>query len=242
LAAREEEEWGLADCILCGSQYVADGLASMGVERSKCRVMPYGLDIAAFRPREGRSGSDLNVLFVGAVGLRKGVPDLLEAIRRLRSGRIRCRLAGAVELNQQWLAERLGSAEVLGQLPRSEVISMYHWADVLVLPSICEGSAVSTYEALACGVPVITTPNAGSVIRDGMDGFVVPIRNPDAIAACLQSLLEDRDLLSQMSVNARQRSKEFSLDRYAARLISLLTSLPGENFDGVVRPRAASLQ
>jgi glycosyltransferase involved in cell wall biosynthesis len=105
---------------------------------------------------------------------------------------------------------------------------MYHWADALVGPSICEGSVLVSYEALACGLPVITTPNAGSVVRDGRDGFVVPIRDSDAIGDCLNRLLVNRELLTAMSVSALERSREFTLERYGERLIELLTSILGQ--------------
>jgi glycosyltransferase involved in cell wall biosynthesis len=239
LAAREEAEWRLADCIVCGSEFVAAGLESIGVERAKCWVVPYGVDTSTFRPREDRgSGRGLNVLFIGAVGLRKGVPYLLEALRIVDNARLRCRLVGHIEVNRHWLAEHQGSAEVMGPVPRSDVMSMYDWADVFVLPSICEGSATVTYEALACGLPVITTPNSGSVVRDGKDGFVVPIRDPDAIAARLRQLLENCQLRRTISANARQRSQEFSLQSYAARVISLVNSLIGVKESGNTTPTA----
>lgn len=228
LAEREEAEWQLADRILCVSEFVATGVKSLVEAGTKCWVVPYGIDTATFRPSPARIHKDrLNVLFAGAVGLRKGVPYLLEALRKLSSSQIHCRLVGHVDLDLGWLAPFRNVAEVLGTVPRSEITRMYDWADVFVLPSICEGSAGVTYEALACGLPVITTPNSGSMVRDGIDGFVVPIRHPDAIATCLERLFEDRELLRTMSENARQRGLEFGLERYAERLISLTHSLIG---------------
>lgn len=70
----------------------------------------------------------------------------------------------------------------LGRVPRAEMKDLYNWADVFVLPSICEGSAMVTYEALLAGIPTITTDNSGSIVRDGIDGAIVPIREIDAIA------------------------------------------------------------
>jgi len=99
----------------------------------------------------------------------------------------------------------------------------YSWADVFLLPSLCEGSATVCYEALAAGLPVITTPNAGSVVRDGVDGFIVPIRDAEAIAEKLDLLAKDRDLLAAMSANAVARSREFTLAKYSERLVATLT-------------------
>ena len=226
VAVREEQEWALADRIMCGSEFVAAGIGALGAETTKCQVVPYGIDTHHFRPKETRLSKDtLNVLFVGAVGLRKGVLYLLEALRRLRSARVHCRLVGLVEVDWRRLADYSGSAEVLGPLPRSEIMRMYRWADVLVLPSICEGSALVTYEALACGLPIVTTANSGSVVRDGVDGFVVPIRDSEAIAARLERLLEDTQLLAEMSANARSRAQEFDLDNYGAQVVAAIEAL-----------------
>jgi glycosyltransferase involved in cell wall biosynthesis len=93
-------------------------------------------------------------------------------------------------------------------------------ADVFVFPSIEEGSALVTYDALACGLPVITTPNAGSVVRDEIDGLIVPIRDVGALAAALQRLREDRDLRERMGRSARTRAEEYPWSRYRHSLLA----------------------
>jgi glycosyltransferase involved in cell wall biosynthesis len=109
---------------------------------------------------------------------------------------------------------------------------MYRWADVLVLPSICEGSATVIYEGLACGLPVITTPNAGSVVRDGREGFIVPIRDADAIANALEQLLRDKNLLLMMSDNALKRGREFDVTDYGKRLVGDVMGAINRSSDG----------
>ncbi len=96
----------------------------------------------------------------------------------------------------------------------------YDWADVFVLPTICEGSATVCYEAMAAGLPVITTPNAGSLVRDGVDGFIVPIRDAEALADKIMAVETDRELLRTMSDNAAQHARDFTWERYAERLIA----------------------
>src|SRR5690606_13675779 len=91
-----------------------------------------------------------------------------------------------------------------------------------LLPTLSEGSAMVCYEALAAGLPVITTPNAGSVVRDGVDGFIVPIRDGLAIAERLERLATEPGLLEQMSANALETAKEYTLDKYATRLLQAL--------------------
>jgi len=71
-------------------------------------------------------------------------------------------------------------------------------------------------------LPIITTPNAGSVVRDGVDGFIVPVRDAEAIAGKLELLARDRDLLAWMSANALARSREFTVEKYGERLLAAI--------------------
>lgn len=98
-------------------------------------------------------------------------------------------------------------------------------ADVFVLPSLAEGSAEVTYEALACGVPVITTKAAGSVVRDGIEGRIVPERDPDAVAAAILEIVEDREKRNRMAFAARERARHYTWDRYGERLVTALRGL-----------------
>jgi glycosyltransferase involved in cell wall biosynthesis len=80
-------------------------------------------------------------------------------------------------------------------------------------------------EALASGLPVITTPNAGSVMRDGVDGFVVPIRDAEALAEKIELLAKNPELLAWMSHNARERAQEFSWEKYGERLVETISGV-----------------
>jgi glycosyltransferase involved in cell wall biosynthesis len=158
------------------------------------------------------------------VCLRKGAPYMLEAARALK-GLAEFRWCGALQLLPE-AARRLGEyVDLRGPVPRPQMAEHYAWADVFLLPSICEGSATVCYEALAAGLPVITTPNAGSVVRDGLEGFIVPIRDVGAIADRLERLAGDRELLEEMSRRAAERAKEFTLEKYGARLIRALAAV-----------------
>ena len=98
-------------------------------------------------------------------------------------------------------------------------------ADVFVLPTLCEGFALAHLEAMACGVPVVTTPNCGSVVRDGVDGFIVPIRDAEALAEKIELLVTDRELRTRLGHNARERAREFTWDRYGQRLFAAFERL-----------------
>lgn len=228
MTQREEAEWALADVIFCPSEFVASGLQSLGVSPEKCRVVPYGIDLNRFRLAggDGRAGNAkggaLNVLFVGHVSVRKGVPALLEGLRRLNSTHIRCRLVGSVNLDPRRLAQYTDLVEVMGAVPRAHIGEHYRWADVLVFPSACESFGLVTCEAFAAGVPVIATPNSGSIVTDGVDGFIVSVGDSASIAERLERLASDRELLRSMSARALERSREFDTSSYGRRLLQTI--------------------
>ena len=223
---REEEEWKSADLILCGSEFVRDGIAQCGGPVEKCVVIPYGVDVSsrdltADLRLPTSSPHALRVLTVGSVGLRKGSPYVLEAARQLK-GRAQFRMVGGIGVTREAEVQLREHLELTGPVPRSEIARHFAWADVFLLPSLCEGSATVTYEALAYGLPVICTPNTGSVVRDGVEGFIVPIRDAAAIVDRLRQFLDDSELLKRMSANGAVRAKEFTVAKYGDRLTSAL--------------------
>ena len=216
---RERMEWEGADVILCGSEFVRAGIQSCGGPVERCSVVPYGVDFPIASSRRDFGRRKLRVITVGAVGLGKGAPYILAAAKSLKK-QAGFRMAGHINITSHARALLSRHVELLGVVPRSEIHSCYEGADVFLLPSVSEGSAGVCYEALAAGLPVITTPNAGSVVRDGIDGFIVPIRSPEAIIEKLDRLASDPDLLAFMSKNARERSADYTLERYGERLLS----------------------
>lgn len=226
---RESEEWRSADVILCGSDFVRKGIAKCGGPVEKCLVVPYGVDsrFNVASPPKQREGSKLRVLTVGSVGLRKGSPYVLRAAMRCEK-ETTFRMVGSVNVSGEAVAELREHVEVVGEVPRSKIYQHYAWADVFLLPSICEGSATATYEALAAGLPVICTPNTGSIVRDGKDGYIVPIRDHEAIARCIIRLADNDRLRQTMSENAQKRYEQTgSFNAYARRLLKVISEASG---------------
>jgi glycosyltransferase involved in cell wall biosynthesis len=223
LIERCEQETSLADIILAGSEYVKTTLVAHGVPPRRVRVVPYGVDVVRFAapPPQKRMRRGLRLLFVGQIGIRKGVRYLFEAVRRLKSSGVELTLVGAPAGSGRSLQRYRDCFRHIPHVPHSEVHRLYHDADVFVYPSLHEGSALATYEALACGLPVITTPNSGSVVRDGVDGFIVPIRDANALEEKISLLLRSDALREHMSENARRRAEEFSWSAYHKRIAHL---------------------
>ena len=248
---REQAEWPLADLILCGSEFVRDGIRQCGGPVGKCVVVPYGVDVpensleskvqsleshgqgavrsfitqpSTFNLQPSIAPRPLRVLTVGAVGLRKGAPYVLEAARRLK-GKAQFRWVGAIHLLPEAAAGMAKHVELMGTVPRPAMAAHYQWADVFLLPSICEGSATATYEALAHRLPVICTPNTGSMIRDGTDGLIVLVQNAGGLVTRVEKFAEDAELRSRLADNARNRAAEFTVAAYGQRLFAALGAL-----------------
>jgi glycosyltransferase involved in cell wall biosynthesis len=119
----------------------------------------------------------------------------------------------------------LDLVEPLGRVSHSEMPARLKAADVFVFPSLFEGSAVVTYEALACGLPSVVTESAGSVVRDGIEGFVVPPRDVDLLAAKMMELGNDSALRARMATAARLRALEYDWPRYHGALVDAVSIL-----------------
>jgi len=223
---RKDGEMENADIILACSQHVARSLLKWGIAESKIRVMHYGApEVVAVRKwTKEESRKPLRVLFVGAIGQRKGVGDLLAAIQTLNSPQIQLVMMGSM----------LGSDEVFRRWrhwfqyevprPHSAVLDLMRSCDVLVLPSIADGFGLVVSEAMACGLPVIVTPNTGAsdYVTDGVDGFIVPIRSSDAIATRLDQLASDREKLAEMGQAAVQKARSWSWRNYREEILDQL--------------------
>lgn len=220
-AARERAEWALADIIVCPSDFVRESVRACGGPIEKCVVVPFGVDPGKEPVQRTSREGPLRVLTAGAVGLRKGSPYVLAAAEALRDV-ASFRLVGPCTVPDAQFQLLDSVADVPGVIPRSEMRAQYDWADVFLLPSVCEGSAMAVYEALAAGLPAIVTSSTGSIVRDGIEGFITPLGDAPAIIQRLRLLATDRELLKTMSRNARQRAIEFSVERYGERLLAAL--------------------
>jgi glycosyltransferase involved in cell wall biosynthesis len=239
---REDAEWQAADLIICGSEFVRQGIRDCGGPVEKCVVVPYGVDWGGGNAetlktemlksdgqraegggRRAEGGNrPLRVLTVGAVGLRKGAPYVLAAAKQMK-GRAQFRMVGSIGVTPEAQAQLREHLELTGPVPRSDIAKHFAWADVFLLPSICEGSATVTYEALGYGLPVICTPNTGSVVRNGVEGFIVPVRDATAIGGRIERLAKDAELRAQMTANAKARAAEFTVAAYGQRLLAAFT-------------------
>ena len=147
------------------------------------------------------------------------------AWRRVRRPGWRLQLLGGLPADPAPLAPYRDEVEWLGRLGHADVPAAMARADVFVFPSLFEGSAVVTYEALACGLPSVVTPSAGSVVRDGIEGLVVPPAEVEPLAAALEQLGNDPERRAAMSRAARLRAEAYDWTRYHAALAVVFEEL-----------------
>lgn len=215
--ARIATEVHRADVVVVGSRFAADSFAGV-VEDERLLVVPYGVDTSAFRPiRRAAPNGRIRVLFAGQLTQRKGIGYLLEAHALLDPARFELDLVGPLVGRGRWLSSYSGKFRHSAGVRPQDMPAVYHHADVLVLPSLIEGSAIVVLEAMASGLPVIVTPNVGAdAVRDGVDGFIVPIRSAAAIAERLEELARDEEFRAQMGRNGRERALQFDWQVFRA--------------------------
>jgi starch synthase len=206
---RELAEYESADVIVVPSGFAKRSFVGKNFSNEKVRIVPFGVNLDLFKQLAKRD-EIFRVLFVGQVGLRKGIPDLLEALGNLRLPKFELCLAGTILPEaRSFLKQYEDKFRYLGVIPRDQLPSIYSNASVFVLASVEEGLAYVQAEAMACGLPVIATVNSGAedLFRDGVEGFILPIHDPDAIREKVLSLYRDPSLLVEMSRAALARVK-----------------------------------
>jgi glycosyltransferase involved in cell wall biosynthesis len=226
---RKQEEAELADRIVVCSTFVADTLRESGFPPSKISVVPYG-GPAPMHTRMVDQNVDqrrpLKLLFAGSIGQRKGIGYLLKAMHDLKGLPVELTLMGSFVGDRAVFRpyEHLFRYEP----PRAHaaVLDLMRQHDVLVLPSILEGFALVILEAMGSGLPVIVTPNTGAteVVRDAVDGFVVPLRSTQAIVEKVEWMVRHRNETHEMGRQAAQRAAAYSWSRFRAGIMHAVAS------------------
>jgi len=228
---RKTEELALADLVVVASAFVRDSLPASAAHKA-CVMSPFGSpptwtggwSEAALDPAR-----PMRVLFAGSMGQRKGLADLLHAMRLLKGENIELRVMGAplAELDF-YQREYPGFIHEKGR-PHAEVLALMRSCDVFCLPSIVEGRALVMQEAMSQGLPVVITPNTGGadLVVEGRTGFMVPIRSPERIAEKLAWLNQHRPELVAMKAQSALHAAGYSWQRYGETVVDAIRGLGG---------------
>jgi alpha-maltose-1-phosphate synthase len=225
LLRAEEAEHRLADRIVVPSSFTRETLIENGTPAHKITVIPFGVDLSAFRPfPRSNTSRPVRFIFLGALGVRKGVPVLLEAWRSVARLGAELWLAGSVSEKHARLIPALKGLKQIGKVPHKDLPAVLSQCDVLVFPSYFEGLAQVQLEALAGGLPIIATEASGAtdLIVDGKEGYIIPVGDSGALAEAMLNFIKSPEDLATMSAAARLCAERYSWEAYGDRWIDLL--------------------
>jgi glycosyltransferase involved in cell wall biosynthesis len=209
MAERVHDEVNLADLILTPSQFVARQFSQIQGSQKKVVVIPYGVNLGKFRSPETRPRrSRIRCLYVGQISYRKGIQDLLAAARRLSKLPIDFEVLGPV-VSRELLLQFPENVRYGGSQLAGGVAMAMQESDVFVLPSYEDACALVTLEAMASGMPVVTTTHNGAseLITHQIDGFVIDPGDPSRLADQLAELL-DPQIRSDVGARAAAKARE----------------------------------
>lgn len=230
------EECDLADRIVVNSEWSKSLVSAEGIAAEKIEVVPLAYEPAGGRSEELRVKSSdvarhypggftrersMRVLFLGQAYVRKGIQDLVEAARLLGEGPWHFDVVGRYEALSSGLPPNM---TFHGQVPRNQAKDWFERADLFVLPTHSDGFALTQLEAMAHGLPVIATPCCGEVVRDGVNGVVVPAGDVSVLAETIRGLASEPQRLAVMSRAALKTVGDFGINRVGDGLLGRIES------------------
>ncbi|HYO49954.1 MAG TPA: glycosyltransferase family 4 protein [Chloroflexia bacterium] len=224
--ARKDEELAMADLVIAASGFTRDSLVRAGIAGERIKVVPYGSPPVS---GEATRKEERPVIFLsaGQQSVRKGTHYLLDAWRKLRPGKeAELWLVGRMTLPPDLTRDLPGRVVIRAGLPHRQLFEVYRKASVLVFPSLCEGFGMVITEAMSQGLPVITTHNTAGpdLIKDYHNGFIVPVRDADALAEKMAWCLDNPRLVTEMGPAATQTAMKWQWSDYRAALAGTVSS------------------
>jgi glycosyltransferase involved in cell wall biosynthesis len=221
-----------ASCVVACNSDVAGQLRAVGADPI---LVPHGVDVAAFTPSPRTPDGRIELLAVGRLVAKKGFGVLIASTRLLECDwRLRIVGEGPFLEELQEASSHVGVAdrvEFLGPRTHAELPSLYHGADIVVVPSVIDSSGDRdglpnvVLEAMACGLPVIGSDVAAipTAIEHRVTGMLVEPGTVHGLAKAINELAEDAELRTQLGINARSRAeRQFGLTACTTRFLSIL--------------------
>jgi len=214
-----------SDVIISPSPWVSENLSYAGLPEAKVNFIPYGV-----HPQTDKVYSDvdkLRIVFAGGLKRTKGILELVEAVANIDQNSVELFIYGRMHNSvARQIKERVkNNSNIYIKGFSKNIIEEYKNGDLYVYPTYFEGSSKTVFEAMSCGLPVITTFNAGSIVRDNIDGFIVPVNDSLAIKEKVQLFLDNPQKVDAMGINAQEYSREFTWQRYALSVSDMYREL-----------------
>lgn len=224
------KELQLADYALVPSKIVKRSIEFCGVSDEKIKIVPYGVDCNQFSfIKKQNHVRPLTLLFVGQVNYRKGMHHLLNVMKSYAKEDVILNIAGGFDPESKLYLEyhNQDNVKFLGFVTRDVLSKIYQQSDVFVLPSLGEGFAMVTLEALSCGLPIIVSNMSGAndAIDDGKDGFEIVAGSEDDLKDKIDWFLNNIDKLPEMSQFAREKAEHYTWEHYYRGIQETITSM-----------------
>ena len=228
--AVEEAEMELASHIVVASSFTLNTYVEHGIPIKKISINSYGVDAQMFKPeaKQKNQNNPIRFVFVGSVDARKGIPFLLETWLNIHAPNIELTLIGPVTAAiEKFIHVRYPSVIIKGKLSFDEVRKILPRYDVMIFPSFFEGFGLVVPEAMACGIPVITTTATcgDDLIENGRDGFVIDPGNEIKLKGCIQYFIDKPGKINEIGILARKKAELFSWDEYGSRWKKVLEEI-----------------
>ena len=224
----EETEYALATRIVVASSFTKESLIRQGVTAEKICMNPYGVSESFFRKRDKPERKNkIRFLYLGLLGVRKGLPFLLETWKEFELHCIaELWLAGPASEDVQLIVQSIEGVQYKGKIPFQQMPTLIKECDSLVFPSFFEGFGQVILEAMAGGLPVITTDaTAGpDIIENGTDGLLIRAGDKKSLAENMSRLAHDPSLCIEMGARAVEKAQSFSWDAYGDRWKRIILS------------------
>ncbi|MFD1628603.1 glycosyltransferase family 4 protein [Pseudopedobacter beijingensis] len=218
-----KQEIELADLILCGSEFVKSSCLDYGIPESRLKVIEYGVDLDLFNPTPNlQKNGKFKMAFVGNFSVRKGSILIEQLMKNLEN-------YGDIELHVFGKADKASKAKFgsntffHGFIPQQELKEKLELCDMMVFPTYFEGSAYAVYQSMSLSLPVITTPNCGSVVDESC-GIIIPVNNIHALEEAVMRLYADKELRLELGKNAHVKAQNYSWENYGEKIRQVIAT------------------
>ena len=230
-------EFAIADYFIVPSDYAKKTFIQYGVYSDKIFVLPYGVSGLTVSGHSGINnnpssyGKTFRLIYAGQIVLRKGIQYLIDGFNRLEVEDAELLLIGRIDKGMKGIIDKAMAENqkirTIGHLEKSELYKYFHASSVFVLPTLADSWGLVVLEAMSCGLPVIITEHTGAkeAVSDGIDGFVVPIRDPTAITDRLRFLHDNVEERRRMGEAARKTANKYTWDAYGDNLVKIYSEI-----------------
>lgn len=229
----ELKEYDEADYIFIPSQYAKNTYIKHGITDKKLIQIPYGVNLEEFYPVQ-KEDSTFRFIHCGAITLRKGVQYLLQAFAELNLQDAELWMVGPLDPKIGHIVEQYSSDNIIyhGSKHQAELKWFYSQCNTFCLASIEEGLAMVQAQAMACGLPIITSENTGGsdLIIEGEHGFTVPIRDVQELKSKMQYMYDHQEQAKIMGNKAKDRvQKLFTWNNYGSNIFNAYNNVLKNN-------------